>query len=259
LIAKNEVANDTWAFIFERPADYQFLPGQYLQLRLDQDLTDTNPNDYIHTFSIASGKNENVIQIVTRIRASLFKQKLYNLNIGQEVIITEAKGKLTVEGKEDVKNIIFLVGGIGITPVLSIVNSPHVLDSEEIDDENKQNVLVLWSNFDRITTPYYQTTLEKFGKVGFNDGNRKIRFMYTFTGELSQSEDFYSGRINEATLNNAFIRTFGKKFVERQWGVRASTLFYLVGSSKFVKGMESLLIDNGVPNDFLIKEVFGGY
>src|SRR5262249_13178236 len=68
----------------------------------------------------------------TRMRDTAFKRSLKNISLGTEVKIDPATGSFTLH-KNSTKPAVFLAGGIGITPFLSIVRQadhdrlPHKL------------------------------------------------------------------------------------------------------------------------------------
>jgi ferredoxin-NADP reductase len=84
------------------------------------------------TFFIASPPFENELVFTTRIRDTAFKRSLKKVPRATEVKIGSAAGSFTLH-KNRAKPAVFLAGGIGITPFLSIVRQadrdrlPHKL------------------------------------------------------------------------------------------------------------------------------------
>src|SRR5512142_1223775 len=116
---RKEVAEGTTAFYFEKPADFRFKAGQYLVLSLfDPPETDSEGND--RTFSIASAPFENRLMVATRMRNTAFKRVLRTLPAGAEVNMRGPFGSFILHNSPSRPGV-FLVGGIGITPVRSIV------------------------------------------------------------------------------------------------------------------------------------------
>lgn len=112
-------AGNARSFYFELPNDiYSWVPGQYIALSfVDND----ESHDNKHWFTIASAPATKKIQVTTRLTDSVFKNKLNSLKPGDEVIVTEAEGDFV--WKESEKPIVFVAGGIGITPFHSILSA----------------------------------------------------------------------------------------------------------------------------------------
>lgn len=112
-----------------------FAPGQFLQLILDEhDKNNNSLNKYL-SFSCAPGKN--YIEITKRLTSSEFSKKLSNLKKGDPALIKAPMGNCVY--KDEYTKIGFLIGGIGITPVISIIE--HI-----IDNKFDTNVCLLYSN-----------------------------------------------------------------------------------------------------------------
>src|SRR5579864_204676 len=78
LKGREEVAEQTMAFRFEKPAAFTFTPGQCIDLTLvNPPKTDAEGDG--RTFSIASAPYEDVLMVATRLRETAFKQVLKSL------------------------------------------------------------------------------------------------------------------------------------------------------------------------------------
>ena len=86
LIRKEEVAEGTMAFYFEKPKYFNFIAGQYMTVTLlNPPETDAEGNSRF--FSIASAPSDNYLMVATRIRDTAFKRVLKNLPVDSEVKI----------------------------------------------------------------------------------------------------------------------------------------------------------------------------
>ena len=119
LIRREEVAEGTMAFHFEKPSGFAFKAGQSADVTLI-DPPDTDAEGNTRTFSIASPPFENELVFTTRMRDTAFKRSLKNVPLATEVKIGSAAGSFTLH-KNPAKPAVFLAGGIGITPFLSMV------------------------------------------------------------------------------------------------------------------------------------------
>jgi glycine betaine catabolism B len=104
-------------FRFSRPkAPFSFRPGQYMAVKLD-DVAD--PRGDSRTFSISSSPtDEDHISVTTRLGPSPFKQRLFQINRGEEVNLWAPFGSFVLEDNHPA---VLLGGGIGITPFRSMI------------------------------------------------------------------------------------------------------------------------------------------
>jgi ferredoxin-NADP reductase len=120
LLSRSQVAQGTQSFEFERPAGFSFKAGQFIDLVLPGILPDGS-DELVHTFSIASSPSFEKIIIATRMRDTAFKRALSSLAIGAKVRIKGPMGNFTLH-KNAMRPAVFLAGGIGIVPFLSIIS-----------------------------------------------------------------------------------------------------------------------------------------
>src|ERR1700688_4250515 len=81
LLGRTEVAEGTMAFQFEKPKNFVFKAGQYIDLTLLGSHAGSS-NGLTHTFSIASSPFDEELLFTTRMRRTVFKQALSVLPIG---------------------------------------------------------------------------------------------------------------------------------------------------------------------------------
>jgi ferredoxin-NADP reductase len=119
LQSRQEVAEGTMAFCFEKPAGWTFVAGQFIDLTLIAP-PETDAEGNTRGFSIASAPFEATIMIATRLRDTAFKRVLKTLPLGTEVKIEGPFGDLRLR-RNEVQPAVVLSGGIGITPFRSIL------------------------------------------------------------------------------------------------------------------------------------------
>src|SRR5690606_32160863 len=119
LIKHEEVAEGTMAFYFEKPEGFSFITGQFIELTLI-DPKETDGEGNTRAFSIISRPDEDYLAIATRLRDTAFKRQLKELAPGEEIQLEGPFGNFILHENID-RPAIFLVGGIGITPFMSII------------------------------------------------------------------------------------------------------------------------------------------
>jgi ferredoxin-NADP reductase len=95
LLGRREVAEDTIAFQFEKPRDFMFKAGQYIDLTPSGSQHGSS-DGLTHTFSIANSPFDEDLLVTTRIRNTVFKQALSILPIGGGATIDGPMGSFTL-------------------------------------------------------------------------------------------------------------------------------------------------------------------
>jgi ferredoxin-NADP reductase len=119
------------SFFFKKPEGFEYLAGQYVKLTLPHD----NPDDrgIERWFTISSSPTEDDITITTKIidKCSSFKATLAALQPGDPIKIDVPEGDFVLP-EDTTKQLVFIVGGIGITPCRSIIK--YLSDKNEHRD-----------------------------------------------------------------------------------------------------------------------------
>ncbi len=115
----DETANIS-TFYFKSEQPLRFTAGQFVELTLEHD----NPDDRgtKRKFTISSSPTENLLSLTTKFtetKSSTFKSALNDLKPGEELTISEPMGDFVLP-KLLQTPLIFIAGGIGITPFRSI-------------------------------------------------------------------------------------------------------------------------------------------
>lgn len=177
LIRREEVAEGTMAFHFEKPSGFTFKAGQSADVTL-VDPPETDAEGNTRTFSIASPPFENELVFTTRMRDTAFKRSLKNAALPTEVKIGSAAGSFTLH-KNQAKPAVFLAGGIGITPFLSIVR--------QADHDRLPHKLCLFYSNRRPEDAAFLDALQALQTT-----NPNFRLICTMT-EMSKSKEEWNG------------------------------------------------------------------
>src|SRR5579862_4088005 len=118
-LSRQEIAKDTYSFYFQRPQDFDFLPGQYNRWTLPIIAADGRGSSRFFTIS-SSPLEKDRIAITTKIIQSDFKKALLNLKKNDEIKIFGPMGNFILD-ETNTKPIVLITEGIGITPYHSMI------------------------------------------------------------------------------------------------------------------------------------------
>ncbi len=229
----NPVAEGTWAFHFEKPQGFLFKAGQTVDLTLiDPPETDAEGNT--RTFSLTSAPFENELAIATRLRESAFKRVMKGLAPGSQVLIDGPFGSFTLHNDAS-RPAVFLAGGIGITPFMSMVK-------HACHERLPHRLFLFYSN------PYPEVAafLGELSELAANHSN--FRLVCTMT-QMEQSHRPWTGET--ARLSFDLVR---KSLAEGDRPV-----YYSAGPPSMVAAMRKMLNDSEVDDDDIRSEDFAGY
>jgi ferredoxin-NADP reductase len=141
LVKKEPVAHETMAFHFTKPEGFTFRAGQFADLTLIAP-PETDAEGNTRGFSIVAAPYETELVFATRLRDTAFKQVLRSLPVGAEVKLDAPYGDFTLH-KTETTPAVFLIGGIGITPVRSMVaQATHDRTADRLARENSNFTFV---------------------------------------------------------------------------------------------------------------------
>src|SRR6266566_9507496 len=119
LQSRQEIAERTIGFRFEKPSGWIFMGGQSMDMTLLYP-PETDSEGNTRAFSIASAPHEETLMVATRMRNTAFKRVLGTMPLGTAVKIEGPFGNLTLHNNA-ARTAVFVSGGIGITPFRSML------------------------------------------------------------------------------------------------------------------------------------------
>lgn len=230
---RQEIAHGTMSFDFEKPAGFEFKPGQCV----DVTLLDPPPMDAagaIRTFSITSAPYENELEVATRLRDTSFKRELAILPLGTQLALEGPSGSFTLH-KNAAKPAVFLAGGIGITPFRSMLR-------QAAKDRTSRALTLFYSNH----RPEDAAFLDELQKLSQADA--KFIFVPTMTNMQKSARDWAGER---GSIDRAML--------EKYCPALDAPLFYVAGPSAMVTATLQMLVQAGVDEDNIRSEEFCGY
>ncbi len=211
------------SYRFKRAADLQFIAGQYMLVDLGDEL--------IHPLSLSDCPEETgFIEFTKRMTGSPYCQRLEALNKGDTILVKGPAGKFYYEQPAN-NYLIMIAGGIGITPIRSILKSL---------EKKKQpfcRIILLYGNLNRDDIAF-RTELENLTLPDY----RLVHVLADITGMA----DAYQGLINADIIAREVPA--------------CSTAFYMIsGPPAMVEALKKALAIINVAADRIRIDVFSGY
>jgi ferredoxin-NADP reductase len=233
LVDRQRVARDTMAFWLDsNGASFEFRAGQHADFVLTQPCIGSE-NDNSRTFSLASAPYKTgPIMIAMRMRKTDFKNALMATALGTKFIVSRSSGSFTLHS-DITRPAVFLAGGIGITPIRSILQ-------QAAQDRLPHKLYLFYSNREADEAAFLEE-LE-----GMSVKNSNFLLISTITGHRTVSWPYEKGHINREMLKRYLLELKGP-------------IYYIAGPSGMVAGMTDLLHSSGVSDDDIKTEEFGSY
>ncbi|MCK0509646.1 FAD-dependent oxidoreductase [Aromatoleum buckelii] len=230
LIRKETIADGTMAFHFAKPEGFEFRAGQFADYTLI-DPPETDGEGNTRGFSLVQAPYEPDLVAATRMRDTAFKRVLKNLPIGTEVKLDGPYGDFTLHKTESTPAV-FIIGGIGVTPVRSIV-------AQATHDKTAHRITLLHASRTPADLPF-KSDFEQLARENPN-------FRYVMT--VDSGPDGWPGE--HGRIDAGMV----KKHVPDLRGA----IYYLSGPQGMVKAVRALLVDLEVNEDNIRTEEFTGY
>ena len=122
LVEKKQLTPTTYSFGFKPDRAVKRRAGQYMEFTLPTKKPDSRGNR--RTFTIASGPEDDLIRLGIKFYSpgSAFKSQLQSLDVGDTMSATNVAGEFVLP-KNSAIPVVFIAGGIGITPYIAMIGS----------------------------------------------------------------------------------------------------------------------------------------
>ena len=229
LIEKIKRTPSIESFRFKTKEKVDFLPGQFLKIIFDaEDIQNKQLNKYL---SFSSSPTKDYIEVTKRLSDSAFSAHLRELKIGESISMQGPMGNCIY--KEEYKKVGFLIGGIGITPVISILE--YIIE-KKLDTD----IMLVYSSRNNAEIAF-RSELNALQKASSN-----MQILYTVTDCQPDDGVYMQGHISKDLVGQRFYDMSGRKF-------------FIYGPPVMVQAMKDLCIESGCGKNEIIAENFVGY
>lgn len=209
-----------------------FTSGQFLEYTLSHSHADSR--GIRRFFTIASSPAEKLILLTTRFseKGSTFKRALSEMRLGEEIIASRVSGEFVLPRDANTK-LVFIAGGIGITPFRSIVK--YMRDTNQSGD-----IILLYGakiEADLVFRNMFDEAEKRFG----------MKNIYALSDAAAPSG--WKGR--KGFIDETLIKEEVPDFLERT--------FYVSGPEPMVRNMEKTLSAMGIARAKIKRDYFPGY
>lgn len=229
---KEQIAEGVYHFTFAPDKKIDFRPGQYLEWTLGHENPDARGNR--RYFTIASSPTEDVVQLGVKFydEPSSFKRTLKALRPGDTIMAAQLAGGFVLP-KDQKKKLVFIAGGIGITPFRSML--------KYLADKNEQrSITLIYSSVNEHEIAYYDVFEEAAKKSGVNT-------VFTFT-DKTKIDPTWKG--HTGYVSAAMIAQVVPDYKDRT--------FYVSGPHTLINACEEVFSGLGIPRSQIKTDFFPG-
>lgn len=204
-----------------------YYEGQYIFLNF----IDSALPKQSHPFSISSTPESRDSLVLTIKENGDYTRRLSELKPGDTAVLEGPYGHFYKEyDRNSDKPLIFLAGGIGITPLLGIIRT-------QIKIRNNRKMILLWSLTEQSDV-LFQEELQSIQQ-------NALGFSYYITLSREKAEGFGYGRISIESLKESGVLT-----------LQGKGDYFLCGPLPMMRGVKSLLLKNGISEKQIHMEEF---
>ena len=230
-LGKREVAEGTMEFRMSKPEGFSYRAGQFCDIILDA-APGTDKMSHVHGFSFVSAPYEDHLAVATRMRSSPFKEAMRVLGDGAAIKLDANFGDFILH-KTETMPAVFLAGGIGVTPVHSMV-------AQATHDGTAHQLTLFYANR-TVALAAYTDDFKRLTRE-----NTNFHFVPVYTRE--------SGK--EVAAEHGYLSA---EMIRRHVPDLAAPRWYVSGPEGFVKAARAMLVEMGANEDNLRTEEFEGY
>lgn len=231
LKSKTQLSSHIYDFAFVPERKPSFVAGQYAEWTLPHAHTDARGNR--RTFTIASSPTRDEMHIGIKVYepSSSFKKALLQMQPGDSIMAGQFAGGFVLP-KDQSRKLVFIAGGIGITPFMSMLTY--------MADTRQQRDVVLFYLVSSTDDIGYSDLLSRFAELGVH--------VVTILG-AQQIPASWTGRTGFLTPD--VLAAEAPDFQERT--------FYISGPNRMVEHYHDMLRRHHIAARHIVTDYFSGY
>ncbi|BCM20856.1 FAD-dependent oxidoreductase [Mesorhizobium sp. J8] len=224
-----QIAVDSYDFVFRPSRRLAFRAGQYLEWTLSLDCSDNRGNR--RYFTVASSPTEQSVRLGVKFypQSSAFKRALGAMKPGATIHASQLAGDFTLPSDPKTK-IAFLAGGIGITPFRSMLQ--YLIDRQEA-----RPIVVLYGTEGQEDIAYRHVLASARRELGIRTYHAVAK-----GAVRGQYPGYIDARLVRLTMPDYLERTF-----------------YVSGPQAMVKALRQKLVAMGVSRSRIKVDYFPGF
>jgi len=228
-----KIADHTSDFVFHPKQAVAYKPGQYMEWTLAHKRPDSRGNR--RYFTLASSPTEKDLHLGVKFYpyGSSFKHTLSNITSSDTIIASQLAGDFVLPNNPK-KKLVFIAGGIGITPFRSMIK--YLIDKNEHRD-----VVLFYSNNTANEIAYADIFTEAQNRL-------KIRTIYALT-DIKSIPTGWNEKIG--FIDAKMIIAEVPDYIDRT--------FYLSGPHGMITAFDKMLKKMGIPSSHIKKDFFPGF
>jgi ferredoxin-NADP reductase len=231
LTAIEQASTDVYDFVFKPDRSFSFRPGQYLEWTLSHCHADDRGNR--RYFTIASAPTEETVRLGVKFYnpSSTFKHALAGMKVGDKISAAHLAGGFVLPKKPDTK-LVFIAGGIGITPFRSMIH--YLLDKKEA-----RPITILYANKTQADVAYKDILDRARVELG-------IKTVYSLSAEKTSVPGMVNGSLDPL-------------LIAREVPDYRDRMFYISGPHAMVDAFKKTLVEMGVSRFKIKSDFFPGF
>jgi ferredoxin-NADP reductase len=221
LIKKTLLTPDLLELHFEKPDNFAYLAGQFVQFHIHE-----NEKMLLRSFSLSSAPHDPTLEFCIKLLPDGKAARLFSrMELNESITCQGPVGRFTVA--EHDRPTTFIATGAGLAPIISIIR-------DELENKKNQAPLDLLFGVRSATDMFWNERLETLQ-------NKFSNFHHTLT--LSRHDENWSGGRGRVTSHM-------QKFID------TSSEYFLCGNGEMVKEVRQMLVRAGVDVKKIHFEIF---
>ncbi|MBA3789054.1 hypothetical protein H0X32_01505 [Patescibacteria group bacterium] len=228
-----QIAENTYEFVFSSNRKLSFSPGQYLEYTLAHSNADSR--GIRRYFTIASSPTDSDFRVGVKFYQpmSSFKRTLLSMKMGETLVASQLAGDFVLPSDKK-KKLVFIAGGIGITPFRSMLQ--HLLDTND-----RRDITLLYSNNTMSDIAYMPLITQAERELGL------------VTLPILTNQPLGDSKVE------GIPSVISEQLIAKEIPDYQDCLFYLSGPQAMVTAYSDLLSRLKIPKRHVKKDYFPGF